>query len=194
MLYNVQFQQKFSFSAQREASEHFRQLHVKAARRKLWSRLVGRRSALLHLSDVPGHHQLMARPNAGVQQVRIDLIRGSEGRADDFDVDFRPLNGHQKERWVSIAVARSQDVPLPPVNLVQVGDYYYVRDGHHRISVAKAEGQVEIDAEVMVWQGTHPTEAQQTTAGCAATLPLFDLSRIGVMGQPAGVWMAPVTG
>ena len=194
MLYNVQFQQKFSFSVQREASERFRQLHVKAARRKLWSRLVGRHSALLHLSDVPGHHQLMVRPNAGVQQVRIDQIRGSEGRADDFDGDFRPLNGHQKDRWVSIAVARSQDVPLPPVNLVQVGDHYYVRDGHHRISVAKAEGQVEIDAEVMVWQGTHPAEAQQTVAGCAGAPPLLDLSPMGIMGQPAAVWMAPVSG
>lgn len=164
MFQNVQFQQKFSFTAQRDASERFRQLQVKAARRKLWSRLVGGQASLLQLNDVPNHHRLLTPPNAGVQHVSIDRIRGSEGRADDFDADFRPLNRHQQERWVRIAVARSRDVPLPPVSLVQVGDQYYVRDGHHRISVAKAEGQMEIDAEVTVWQGASVAPKSQHCA------------------------------
>jgi hypothetical protein len=42
--------------------------------------------------------------------------------------------------------------PLPPVELIQVGSVYFVRDGHHRISVARAMGQQEIEAVVTVWQ------------------------------------------
>jgi hypothetical protein len=53
---------------------------------------------------------------------------------------------------MSVAKARLQGATLPPVDLVQVSDVYFVRDGHHRISVAKALGQVDIDADVTVWE------------------------------------------
>jgi hypothetical protein len=74
---------------------------------------------------------------------------GSEGRVDDFDSAFNPLTAHTRDRWIGIAVARRQGTVLPPVELIQVGDVYYVRDGHHRISVAKAEGQAEIEARIL---------------------------------------------
>jgi hypothetical protein len=50
-------------------------------------------------------------------------------------------------------MARSEDRALPPVNLVQINNLYFVRDGHHRISVARMMGQVEIEAEVTIWHG-----------------------------------------
>jgi hypothetical protein len=46
---------------------------------------------------------------------------------------------------------------LPPVQLIQVGDAYFVRDGHHRISVAHHLGQASIDAEVLIWGRSGPT-------------------------------------
>jgi hypothetical protein len=54
--------------------------------------------------------------------------------------------------------------PLPPVELIQVGDVYFVRDGHHRISVARMMGQDSIDAEVTVWEtaGLLPWERAAT--------------------------------
>jgi hypothetical protein len=82
----------------------------------------------------------------------MDRIRGSEGRCNDFDTHFRPLTGLSRDRWTSIYCARQEGVALSLVELVQVGDTYYVRDGHHRISVARALGQETIDARVTVWE------------------------------------------
>lgn len=93
---------------------------------------------------------------AGTKVVRIDSIIGSEGRASDFDMEFHPISEEARQRWVSVAVAYLQRLPLPPVELIQVGDAYFVRDGHHRISVSRAFGQVAIDAEVITWKATPP--------------------------------------
>ena len=56
------------------------------------------------------------------------------------------------QRWQSVANALDEGVPLPPVQLIQVGAAYYVRDGHHRVSVNRALGQEVIEADVTVWQ------------------------------------------
>jgi len=80
--------------------------------------------------------------------VTFDRIWGSEGRCRDFDRAFYPLRSHEKDRWLSIAVAREIGIGLPPVELVQVGDVYFVQDGHHRISVARMQGQKAVDAGV----------------------------------------------
>ncbi len=85
----------------------------------------------------------------GVQTVCLDCIRGTENRTTEFDTDFYPRADHLEERWVRVAVANMKGVKLPPVELLLVGDTYYVRDGHHRISVARAMGQYEIDAVVV---------------------------------------------
>jgi hypothetical protein len=84
----------------------------------------------------------------GVQQVNIAEIGGSEGRATEFDIDFNPVDERTEKRWVSVAIARLLGVPLPPVELLRVGDLYFVRDGHHRISVARSLGETMIEAEV----------------------------------------------
>jgi hypothetical protein len=104
--------------------------------------------------------------------VPLDRIRGSESRNRDFDCDFNPLQNHTEERWLRVATAREQSKSLSPVRLIQVGDIYFVRDGHHRISVARALGQPEIEAEVEVWQmgETQPWE-QAAAAGRLAWQP-----------------------
>lgn len=151
-------------TARRQASEQYRRLQNQALRQRLWSTLTGRQRNLLNLNEIqngiPVHH----RRAVGLRLVAIAQIQGSEGRSEDFDADFRPLKGYNKERWVDIAVARQIDKPLPPVELVQVNDLYFVRDGHHRISVAKVEGQLEIEAQVTVWQSpTVPNHKTMTT-------------------------------
>lgn len=87
----------------------------------------------------------------GVQTVPVSQIRGtsSQGRVQDFDADFNLLNPRNEARWVSVAAAWQQG-KLPPVSLIQVGNTYFVQDGHHRISVVRAAGQDEIEAEVTV--------------------------------------------
>jgi hypothetical protein len=86
----------------------------------------------------------------------MNQIRGSEGRSRYFDRDFNPLYDRARGRWLNIARARQQGKDLPLVVLVQVGDIYFVKDGHHRISVARALGQKAIDARVTVWQVSGP--------------------------------------
>ncbi|HET9913847.1 MAG TPA: hypothetical protein VFQ13_18275 [Anaerolineales bacterium] len=93
---------------------------------------------------------------AGLKVVSIRSIVGSEGRTTDFDLGFHPLSEAARERWVSMAIAYLSRFPIPPVQLIQVGDAYFVRDGHHRISVSRAFGQTAIDAEVITWKASPP--------------------------------------
>jgi hypothetical protein len=85
----------------------------------------------------------------GIQAVAIAQIVGSEGRVHDFDANFAPLREHTRDRWVRVALARVTNIALPPVQLIHAADGYYVRDGHHRISVARAFGEAYIEAEVI---------------------------------------------
>lgn len=87
----------------------------------------------------------------GLREVALDDIRGTEFRQDDFDDRFHPLSDKTRQRWQSVAKAFEVGVDLPPVELIQVGQTYFVRDGHHRVSVARARGQITIMAEVTVW-------------------------------------------
>jgi hypothetical protein len=123
---------------------------------RLFSELTGRTGRLLRLSDVLFSCRVRGSHYAGVRTVAIDDIQGSEGRCGDFDAEFRPLRLHNKARWARVAQARLTGVTLPLVELVQVGDVYFVRDGHHRISVARAFGQESIDAQVTVWEVAGP--------------------------------------
>jgi len=88
----------------------------------------------------------------GMQVIPVNLIVGSEGRYRDFDNHFFPKSIHLKERWEHIDMAHYQDVNLPPITLYELGGLYFVRDGNHRVSVAKARGIENIDAEVVSLQ------------------------------------------
>ena len=85
----------------------------------------------------------------GLQTVPLDQIVGSEGRFREFDRAFFPRQTHTMDRWLSLAKAQVQAVTLPPVDLVKVGESYFVTDGNHRISVAPALGQQFIEAQVV---------------------------------------------
>jgi hypothetical protein len=133
---------------------------------RLWERVSGRNRHLLTLAEVEKSLNVRSRHRlAGVQPVLIRQIRGTEGRSEDFDGRFNPLNERSKSRWLSIATARKLGVPMPPVELIQVGEIYFVRDGHHRISVALAFGEEAIDAEVTVWEASGPLPWETSRPG-----------------------------
>jgi hypothetical protein len=111
-------------------------------------KLVGKNNALQSLAQAENGTIPVQKKGRKVVAVAINQIVGSEGRVNDFDKNFRPLVSHTRDRWVEIAIAQRRDIPLPPVELIQVGDEYYVRDGHHRISVARTFGQAAIEAEI----------------------------------------------
>lgn len=142
-------------------------LYVRAQRGRrlaaLWGRLVGRPAYLRDLTDVTG--SVAGQHDLAAQTVPLAQIRGSEGRTHDFDSAFRPVEEHSRERWISVARARLEDRPLPAVELIRAGDTYYVRDGHHRISVARALGQRHIDARVTVWDVAPTVAAEPSSLG-----------------------------
>ena len=129
---------------------------ARGRRGQLWSGLTGCSRGLLSLEQVAQACTVQTRSSAGRRTVAIAQICGSEGRAGDFDRDFNPLQERTQARWLGIAAARQRGRHLPPVALIQVGERYFVRDGHHRISVARALGQKTIEATVEVWQVDGP--------------------------------------
>jgi len=134
----------------------FQQALDRGRRGHLWAGLTGRAHELLSLADVPRSCAADIQNCDGAHAVVIALICGSESRSTDFDRDFNPLQDRTRDRWLGIAAARQRGRCLPPVTLIQIGDRYFVRDGHHRISVAKALGQKAIEATVEVWQVDWP--------------------------------------
>ncbi len=136
----------------RSMAQTYWKARLHAALRMAWARLQGRRQHPLTLAEMTSNQQIVARRHLGIQVVPLNQIVGSEGRVNDFDADFRPLKSHNRDRWIGIATARHMGVTLPPVELVRVGTRYFVRDGNHRISVARIAGQTEIDAVVTEWQ------------------------------------------
>ena len=84
----------------------------------------------------------------GLRVVAIDAIVGTVDRGRDFDRSFRPTSGRVRGRWEHIAEAVRRGEALPPVDLAKIGEIYFVNDGHHRVSVARALGHKDIDAYV----------------------------------------------
>jgi hypothetical protein len=85
---------------------------------------------------------------AGNMVVPLDAIVGTVDRGRDFDRSFRPTSGRVRSRWEHIATAMRRGEAMPPVELIRIGQIYFVRDGHHRVSVARALGHTDIDANV----------------------------------------------
>src|SRR5687767_14771570 len=91
---------------------------------------------------------VVGREDRGLQIVPLDAIVGTVDRAADFDRGFRPTSQRLRSRWERIAAAQRRGEAMPPVSLFKVGELYFVRDGHHRVSVAKSQGRDDIDAYV----------------------------------------------
>lgn len=133
-------------SARRLAARAFDRVYAAGKLAQLLARLRGRSSALKVLDHQP---EAAGRRTTATIDVPIDQIVGSVSRSQDFDARFNPLQIHDRERWIGVAAARRSGVILPAVELVRGEDGYYVRDGHHRISVAKAAGQAVIEARIV---------------------------------------------
>jgi len=125
----------------------FNRARKQGSRRALLARLTRRSTQLQHYR---AKNQRSAQQAAGgIQTVALDEVIGSEGRSHDFDAQFWPLKEHNRDRWVNIAVAMANGKPLPPVQLIHTAGGYIVRDGHHRLSVARAFGRAVIEAVIV---------------------------------------------
>ena len=130
------------------AHEDFDQARRKAAWRDWASLLTRKKNRLLSFNEIRQGLLLTGQHYLGFQMVPLNKIVGSEGRFHEFDRAFYPRENHTRDRWLRIDQAHYDDVTLPPVELIKVEESYFVRDGNHRVSVARARGHQVIDAYV----------------------------------------------
>lgn len=155
------------------AFNQFKATLFKGRLSRLTKRILGRTHRLYDLNDLKQYLSLRGSSYSGIQVVRIDSIIGSESRTVDFDINFYPMNEAARERWINMAIAHLARAVLPPVQLIRVGEAYFVRDGHHRISISRHFGQVAMDAEVITWKAAPPFPWQP---GCGENLNLVETS------------------
>jgi hypothetical protein len=91
---------------------------------------------------------MVGETQLGLQTIPLDSVVGTVDRTRDFDRGFRPTTPRVRGRWQRIAAAQRRGEAFPPISVYRIGDLHFVRDGHHRVSVAKALGRTEIDAYV----------------------------------------------
>jgi len=115
---------------------------------KVWAVVSGQPTNLLSYDEIKEKLRIGGPIYRGLHTVRIDQIAGSLNRYHQFDRAFLPVQDETAERWQRVDRAFYEDISLPPVVLYKVGQVYFVVDGHHRVSVARQQGQVFIEAEV----------------------------------------------
>lgn len=132
-----------------DAEADFLRVRRRQRMSKIGSRLFGgNEQPTLSLGEVLDALGRQGEKGVGVRVIDLDHIVGSVDRVRDFDPMFRPTSGRSRARWERLAEAVRRGEPIPPIDVYQVGDYYFVRDGHHRVSVQRALGSDSIEADV----------------------------------------------
>ena len=136
----------------RTAEEDFSRARNKALFNEIQHFLSPEEVSLISLNDVKQLLKPTAETYAGMKVIPIEKIVGSEGRYNDFDNHFFPKSSHLRNRWQHVDEAAIKDIILPPIKVYEISGLYFVRDGNHRVSVAKSRGTEFIDAEVVSLQ------------------------------------------
>jgi hypothetical protein len=144
------------------ARTDFSRLRTRETFTRILSLLKAQRDEMLSLGDVRSIVRPAAETYKGMRTVPIEKIVGSEGRFRDFNRAFLPRHDKMARRWMRVDVAHYQNIILPPIQLFEIGGIYFVRDGNHRVSVAKAQGSEFIDAEVISLASRIPLSPEMT--------------------------------
>ncbi|MBI5953141.1 MAG: hypothetical protein HY865_15900 [Chloroflexi bacterium] len=129
-------------------SADFNRARFKSFVNQVLAILSGQPTQLLSYDDVKEKLRIGGPIYRGVKTIRVDQIAGSLNRYHEFDRAFLPKDDQLAIRWQKVDRAFYEDIHLPPVVLYKVGEVYFVVDGHHRVSVAREQGQEFIEAEV----------------------------------------------
>jgi len=116
--------------------------------REIIARFTGKSTELLSYEEVRQKLKAYAGVEKGLRDIPLDAIVGSVGRYSDFTRDFLPRVNVDKDRWSRIKMAAYDAGGLPPIEVYQLGDVYFVIDGNHRVSVARQLGAKTIQAYV----------------------------------------------
>jgi hypothetical protein len=131
------------------ASSDFNKARGRAALSGLGHLMNPDKNKLLSFHDVKDILKPKNQVYIGHQAVPVKLIAGSEGRYRDFNRYFLPKADHLRNRWERVDEAHIRDISLPAIQLYEIGGVYFVRDGNHRVSVAKMKKVEFIDAEII---------------------------------------------
>jgi hypothetical protein len=105
-------------------------------------------TSLLRFDEVVSVLGFRGEYYVGLQTIRLDTVVGTVEDTRAFDHRFRPTSDRERERWELLDLAERQAAVIPPIEVYRIGDLHFVKDGHHRVSVAIATGRQMIDAEV----------------------------------------------
>jgi nucleotide-binding universal stress UspA family protein len=130
------------------ALKDFHEARRRAAIEAIMARLTGRSVDLLSYEDVRKKLKGRGSVERGLQDIPLDAIIGSVGRYNDFTRSFLPRRDSDQQRWAQVMAKVTDSGGLPPIEVYQIGEAYFVRDGNHRVSVARELGAPTIQAYV----------------------------------------------
>ena len=130
------------------ALDDFHQARRQAAMQQLLARFTGESTELLSYDDIRKKLKVTNLRERGLQDIPVDKIIGSVGRYNDFTRSFLPKSNTSEERWARVKMAVSDLTGVPPIEVYQLGDAYFVIDGNHRVSIARQLGMPTISAFV----------------------------------------------
>lgn len=131
-----------------EGISKFQGMRARAFWQEIVDHLRGKPAELLSFEAIRHQLRLRAESYRGLQEIPLDKIAGSVGRYRDFTRNFLPRSGNMQERWSRVYAQANSMTGLPPIEVYKVGDVYFVRDGNHRVSVARQIGAETIEAHV----------------------------------------------
>ena len=140
------------------ALQDFRQARIRADLQSVLARLTGQSTELLSYDEVRKRLKGVESALPRLEEVPLENIIGSVGRYSDFSRSFLPLKDSGRARWVGVKQAMAGMSGVPPIEVYRIGDAYFVKDGNHRVSVARQQGHKYIEAYVTDVQTSVPLD------------------------------------
>lgn len=144
-----------SFQSVVSAQGEFRSLVARAFFQTLFNKIIGRPTGLRAFEEA---RKTLGPSGTGVERLReidLDRVIGSVGRWHEYTPSFLPRYLSDEDRWVRVKRVVNGTGGLPPLEVYQIGDDYYVEDGHHRVSVLKRLGVRRTEAWVTEVRAVH---------------------------------------
>lgn len=130
------------------AIHDFHSARNRAILKEILARLTGESTELLSYEEVRQKLKMLGSVERGLQEIPLKAIVGSVGRYSDFTRDFLPRRSVDETRWARVLDATTGLAGLPPIEVYRIGEAYFVKDGNHRVSVARQLGVETIQAYV----------------------------------------------
>lgn len=165
-----------------EGMNKFQGARTRAFWKEMFDHLRGKPAELLSFDDIRHRLRLREESYKGLQDVPVDKIVGSVGRYREFTRDFLPKGNVSRERWSRVYAQANSMVGLPPIELYKVGEVYFVRDGNHRVSVARQLDAKSIQAhvtELPTYVNVHPGMSQQDLDDATAYAAFLEETGLG---------------